>query len=456
MDRNYTDFSAWRPYLAEVGANSARVQAGWARCEPALGVYDFNWLDEIVYGMVNLSVTPWLQTSYGNTLYEGGGNPSSGSSLPGSTAALAAWDAWVAALVSRYRHVVTTWEVWNEPEITKSEPADIAAFTARTAKIIRANQNSAVVRGGVFDSVDLAFATEFFGNLSARGALDAVDVLTYHPYVYNPDAVYTDVAKMAAIVTSFAPHVTLAQGENGAPSVPYTYGALGDYNWTTCSQAKWMSRRLVGDRARSIPSNAFTVVDICYVAGGKPDINTKGIIEATCPDKTVVGLKPAYGVVQRIFSTLDGTLAALTPGVNVSISAVPSAGGDGASVYVGVFTATDGSGRLLLTLWLDGATPVNAEQTVTTLFNVSVTLTGAAARGVAGQASSSPWSLADLMTGTLYALPQQPAVGVTGSEGGGSSVTVSVPFVPASDFAVLLGDTSLLPPQQGQAQLHRR
>ncbi len=42
-----------------------------------------------------------IQTSYGNTLYQGGGNIEAGSPVP-TGAAITPWNNWVAALVTRY------------------------------------------------------------------------------------------------------------------------------------------------------------------------------------------------------------------------------------------------------------------------------------------------------------------------------------------------------------------
>lgn len=84
-------------------------------------------------------VAPWLQTSYGNPIYVGGGDVYLGGGMPTSNAALAAWDRWVAALAVRYRDKVKVWEVWNESDLNDDNPPDAyAALYVRTAEIIRA------------------------------------------------------------------------------------------------------------------------------------------------------------------------------------------------------------------------------------------------------------------------------------------------------------------------------
>ncbi|MBC8011875.1 MAG: chitobiase/beta-hexosaminidase C-terminal domain-containing protein, partial [Burkholderiales bacterium] len=50
VDRDYTVFAAYRDWLGPLGAKRIRQQAGWAKCEKQLGVYDWAWLDECVDG----------------------------------------------------------------------------------------------------------------------------------------------------------------------------------------------------------------------------------------------------------------------------------------------------------------------------------------------------------------------------------------------------------------------
>ena len=39
LDREYADFSAYKPYVGELGVGAARIQSGWARCEQEKGKY---------------------------------------------------------------------------------------------------------------------------------------------------------------------------------------------------------------------------------------------------------------------------------------------------------------------------------------------------------------------------------------------------------------------------------
>ena len=116
MDRNFTVFSEWSKYLPGLGARRASVQGGWARCEQKKGVYSWGWLDEIVHGMLKVGVTPWIELSYGNPAYSGGGDPTSSSPLPKEGEAKQAFLDWCKAVVGRYGPLgVSQWELWNEP-----------------------------------------------------------------------------------------------------------------------------------------------------------------------------------------------------------------------------------------------------------------------------------------------------------------------------------------------------
>lgn len=226
-----------RSYVNPLGAKHARVQAGWARCEPHPGQFDWAWLDEIVYGLAAAGATPWLQVSYGNPSYgPGSGTPEASSPLPTSPAALQGWHTWVGALVSRYGTIVNTWEVWNEPNCQNISASDFSVFTASTAATIRKGQAAASIRFGVVCGVDVYYATALLSALNTSGNLGLVNSLTYHPYAYNPDSVYGSVAELASAVKLYSSDITIAQGENGAPSVGGGYGAITQYNWTECSQ----------------------------------------------------------------------------------------------------------------------------------------------------------------------------------------------------------------------------
>ena len=41
----YVDYTQTIPHLGELGATQARLQGGWAKCDPGNGSYNWRWLD---------------------------------------------------------------------------------------------------------------------------------------------------------------------------------------------------------------------------------------------------------------------------------------------------------------------------------------------------------------------------------------------------------------------------
>jgi len=136
LDRDLAVFDNYKDYLPYLGAKKARIQAGWAKCEKEIGVYDWKWLDEIIDFLVANDIEPWFELSYGNPIYPGGGGTALLNSLMTSEEAYQAWDRWVEAAVTRYKDRVVEWEIWNEPDhfMQKIEPETTADLNIRTAK----------------------------------------------------------------------------------------------------------------------------------------------------------------------------------------------------------------------------------------------------------------------------------------------------------------------------------
>ncbi|MGV8096132.1 MAG: hypothetical protein AB2L24_30130 [Mangrovibacterium sp.] len=110
LDRDYARFYSYKEYLPVLGVKKIRLQGGWARTEKQRGIYNWEWLDQIIDYAVNNGLKPWVQTSYGNPVYDNGG-AGLGSRIPVTEEALAGWDRWVEAMVTPYRHKVTEWEI---------------------------------------------------------------------------------------------------------------------------------------------------------------------------------------------------------------------------------------------------------------------------------------------------------------------------------------------------------
>lgn len=311
LDRDYADYDQYKEYLCPLGIHYLRFQGGWAKTERTQGVYDWGWLDHIIEDAVGRGLKPWLQTGYGNPVYPGAGGENLGAGMPLSEEGLAAYERWVAAMVSRYAEKVRDWEVWNEPNFgdNKINTPEIAAdFNIRTAKIIKGIQPGARISALALGHMDVVYVERFFRYLSQRNACGLFHNVTYHDYVYNPDSNKLSVYKMRQIVEKYAPGLLLRQGENGAPSAPNAGGAMAGYPWSELSQAKWDVRRMLENLGNDIQCSVFSIAEMQYSGNGPiQKTNTKGLLETNARN-TVIRPKTAYYAVQHVTSIFDDTL----------------------------------------------------------------------------------------------------------------------------------------------------
>jgi hypothetical protein len=319
LDRDFADFNAYKTYLPPLGAKKMRLQAGWAKCEKQKGVYDWQWLDEVIdYAAAN-GIEPWLETSYGNPIYEGGGKSGLLNSLMTSEEGYAAWDRWVEALVNRYKDRVKEWEIWNEPDhpMQSNAPETIAELNIRTAEIIKRLQPDARIAGLAMASCqDTVYMGRFLKVLADRNKLDLLTWISYHSYAMRPEGVYKGVAALQRELNKYSTTIKLRQGENGAPSGYIPSFALDKYYWTEYTQAKYNLRRMLGDLGRGIETTVFTMIDLHY-AGNPAVLNMKGLIQS---DETKAAIRPkvAYYAVQNVTSFFDSMLEPVQNGTYTS------------------------------------------------------------------------------------------------------------------------------------------
>jgi len=414
LDRDYTDYQSYKTYLGPLGAKRIRLQGGWAKCEKVKGQYDFAWLDAVIPDAASRSVSPWVELSYGNPIYEGGGEAKLAGHIPTSPEALAAWDNWVRAMVTRYKDQVPEWEIWNEPDLNpKHTGTQIGEFYIRTARVVKGIQpNARLIALGMASVTKLDFVRDFMEELKRQNALDLIDILTYHGYSPNPDLSYPAIEKMRQLVWSYKPSVVFMQGENGAPSTVKPIGAMREFDWSELTQAKWDLRRMMGDHGRGIATNLFTISDIHYAAGDHMvGVNTKGLLK-TNPDKTIDRPKLAYRAAQHVFSLFDENIETLT-------QVQPKMDVETVNGFVYRHRKTGGS---LVTLWSREARPAEEYTPKPT----TVTVEGQFRQPV----------LVDLITGKIFEIPKK--------EWSRSGATYTFTSVPVPDYPVLLADKSAL------------
>lgn len=384
LDRDFAIYANYKAYLGPLGAKGLRVQAGWAKCERERGVYRWEWLDEVVDDARSQGVQPWLEVSYGNPIYPDGGGTGLGAGLPKSEEALRAWDAWVRAIVARYKDRVHEWEIWNEPDGGHGITAEaFADFHLRTAALIRAAQPEARIFAlGLANTSSTAFTESLLQLAQQRGQLGLVDAITIHGYPKNPDDTRS-VDRFRELAASYSPRIEIRQGETGAPSGE-TVGALRDVPWTEWKQAKWDLRRMLAHHAKDVPFNLFTLCELKYAQKNMTGFNRKGLLRCN-EDQTVAGPKLAYFAAQRVFSIFDSELERIPDFAFTASMEDP--------VALTGYRRKD-SGALLVAYWLNGAPPTDSKRARPVDLSFAV-------------ASFAEPVLADLMSGTVFQIPAE-------------------------------------------------
>lgn len=404
LDRDLTDYEQYKTYLVPLGIKRLRMQAGWAKTEKTKGQYDWEWLDKIINDAAARGLEPWLETGYGNPIYEGGGGINLSAGIPSSPEALEAWDKWVAALVNRYKGKVKDWEVWNEPNFGDNEintPEKVAELNIRTAEIIKKIQPNAKISGLAMGHIDLKYADKFFKVIHQKGKMGLFDNMTYHDYVYNPDANYGKVADLRRVLDKYSNTVKLRQGENGSPSFGgANRGAIGDYDWSELSQAKWNIRRMLGDLGHDIESSILGIIEMNYGATSGPitRMNVKGIIESDT-SKRAIRPKIAYYAMQNVVSVFDDNLNRIkhleaTHNVNAKIEKDEikyNIGTDRSIVVYGY--EHKNTKKQLFTIWNNEYIPTNTN--VSNDLNITI-LNGNFDQPV----------YVDMLTGAIYEIPE--------------------------------------------------
>jgi hypothetical protein len=280
-----------------------------------------------------------------------------------------------------------------------------------------------VAAGGSFD---VKFVDALLALLKEQGRLDLVSEVAYHPYATNPDSSYARVADLRKAIAKYSDKISIRQGENGAPSQKGSFGALATYDWTEDLQAKWATRRLLGDLGHDITSSYFSICDMAYRVSGRGDtgdptggtllVNTKGLL-AIKADKTVDHVKPAYRAVQHVTAVFDNTLERVR-------DAAPEVTGGAEAGKFAAYLYRSKSGGHVLALWRSSDSPGKNEA----LENVTVTLPAA-------RFTEPMW--VDVASGKVFKMD----AALWTQDGAKATLR----RVPAYDSAILIADRSVLP-----------
>lgn len=335
MDREHADWRAVRGYVAPLGIGRIRQQAGWARCEKDPGMYDFAWLDQCVFDAKKMGVDVWMELSYGNPSYAGGGGRNLNAGFPSSEEALKAWDRWVYAMAEHYKGTVVDWCIWNEPNGKTSGNSVEAAtdFAVRTAKILRSVIPDARIAAFALTKADPSWIEPFVKELLKRGETSLFNTIAYHHYNHNPDDGYEEVEESRKIIRKYVPGLKLMQGEGGTQSEWCRNGALGNTFWTELTQAKYDLRRSLGDLGHGDDTEVFHLCDLEYRAVKRHwGLLRYGLLKTTgqADGFRVLKVKMAYYAIQNAVSVFNDDLECISP---ATVSTIKIKGADRSVVY---------------------------------------------------------------------------------------------------------------------------
>ena len=311
LDRDFTDFDAYKDYIVPLGIKEIRLFAGWAKCEREPGKFDFAWLDHCVDWANDHDINVLLDISYGNPIYKGAGGAGLANGTPNTPEGLAHWDDWIETMGRHYKGRIRDYAMWNEPDNGGlNTPAVIADLNVRTARILKRIMPDCRLHGLSLASNRPEKFEACISEISKLGGADLFDTYIYHGYAMNPDSSYANVEKLMEICATYAPKARMRQGENGCISEWSDRFALRHWPWSENSQAKWDMRRMLGDLGHGCLSSVYSICDLQYAPPHSPYtyLNRKGLLRTNAKHE-VYQIKKAYYAVQNVVSVFDDSLA---------------------------------------------------------------------------------------------------------------------------------------------------
>jgi beta-xylosidase len=171
----------------QTGATWVREDFAWGLIQPAPDRWDWTATDRIVGNLFDRKINILGILSY-SASWATATKADDGSTLSMYPPDLNTYYHYVRTIVSRYKHAVHHWEVWNEPDNNlfwkpAPNPKEYAALLKMAYKAIKEVDPSAqVLAGGVSGN-----AVPFLDEVMAAGGRDAFDVLAIHPYAVPLD-----------------------------------------------------------------------------------------------------------------------------------------------------------------------------------------------------------------------------------------------------------------------------
>ncbi len=326
LDRAVFDPEKAYDKVAELGVRHIRIQSGWARSEKTKGIYEFEWLDEIVNNLIQRGLEPWICLCYGNGLYDEAARKVFGAvgCPPIQTEQQRqAWSNYVTALTAHYRGQVSRYEIWNEPDGLWCwkhgvSGAEYGEFAKATAAAIRKGDPDAEVIGGAVCLYNFSWLTEMF----ETGVAESLDAISYHAYLPDEFRGIANVRSLKSLSLRYNPKLRFIQGETGTQSREGGAGVLHEGAWTPEKQAKFLARMLLIHFAEGVEINSyFSCLDMIEALNGKVgekasylDYGYFGVLGAEFDaDGRSTGEyrpKPAYRTLQTLAAIFRGELIA--------------------------------------------------------------------------------------------------------------------------------------------------
>lgn len=172
--------------VARTGATWLRVFVDWNRVEPMPGAYDWGYLDHWVDGAISRGLKVLAMVAYSPDWAR---SPGSYFSAPPVEPAVFA--SFLTTVVKRYGDRVSSWEVWNEPNVPiffgylGDRAARYTELLKAAYPAIKAVQpHSTVVAAGMSRAFAPDAPPTFVETMYALGAKGFFDAMAMHPYVY--------------------------------------------------------------------------------------------------------------------------------------------------------------------------------------------------------------------------------------------------------------------------------
>ena len=284
----------------------------WSLCELTQGEYEFispdypgyqNWnVDLAISKMKARHIEPFPILCYGNSLYDGGQGPY-------TAAGRTAFGNYCYAAVDRYKDSVTYWEIWNEPNQSLFWGATPnAAHYAELAKVaaqrIREANPNAIIAGGSTSGIDLGYLNTAFQN----GLLDAVDIITIHPYRINsPESINSEISTLRSMISSHTSRdIKIWTGEWGYN----TYWS----EVTPIGQAKCLSRMMINNLSQDIQTSIWFSTNAFVESSGSDHDPEWGLLDYSYTPR------PSFYAMQVLNQRLPAPVKYISDPISVTLS----------------------------------------------------------------------------------------------------------------------------------------